>query len=455
MIPDGDDPQKDWLSTAKRALAKQHPGLTWDAFARLIGIEPRALKTYRMPAGTSGYRAMPPLVRATINKLLQRPTQASLPLSADNTRPHTTDLDETLLPALAALVMRQSRVALVENQVISGVTRGKDGTIGLTAEDRTTMALVSRVCLMHKLPDYGAEIHELLAMCTKPFGAWLDIPCVHEQDLSDVCLIDAETAATTEDAIALGEGVPGANARVEEQLFARLRENLAQFPGSSAAHYYTLIRRFVIENPILADRPSAYLKDIPSTLWQVLADFYEPVPSAWGFDGQVPVCAHCNGALCRPENGGLVCRISACAEATVKTKQKGNAPLATLRRVKLGISQYWVEPGIDELALFKQLTRMKLPAVLYPEMDRTDIAVGQVGIDLKAHKSPTLLASKLRQSLGGLAYYPVKVIAVPDRLLLKHHNYLSRLESALGNPAVRCLSVRDVAAQFRKGELHA
>lgn len=449
MIPDEDTTQKDWLSAAKRTLSKKHPGLTWDRFAKAIGIEPRALKSYRLPAGASGYRSMPSLVRSSINDLLHPTPQPSLPLAADNA-----ELEDTLIPALAALVISQERVAMFDNQVIAGVSRSETSPVGLTAEERTTMALVSRVCLTRGLSDYGAEIHELLAMCTKPLGTWLDIPCVHEQGLSDVCLLDAATAAPTEDAITLGADVPGANARVEEQLFARLRENLAPFPASRAVLYYTMIRRFVIENPILADKPYTYLKDIPSALWQVLADFYEPVPPAWGFDGQVPVCAHCNGALRRSADRKWICRIRACAE-TRDTKQKGSAPVATLRRVKLGIRRYWVEPGIDELALYQKLTRMGLPAALYPEMDQTDIAVGQVGIDLKSYQSPELLGSKLGRSLGGLAYYKVKVIAIPDRLTLRYHNYLSRLERALCNPAVRCLSVSEVVRQFKCGELHA
>lgn len=53
--------QKDSLSRIKKALEVRHEKrVTWDEFAEMSSIEPRTLKTYRMPEGSADYRQMPP-----------------------------------------------------------------------------------------------------------------------------------------------------------------------------------------------------------------------------------------------------------------------------------------------------------------------------------------------------------------------------------------------------------
>ena len=57
--------QQTFLHAAKAEL-----GMTWDALAVAAGIEPRALKNYRMPDGSKNKRAMPKLARRAIEQLL-------------------------------------------------------------------------------------------------------------------------------------------------------------------------------------------------------------------------------------------------------------------------------------------------------------------------------------------------------------------------------------------------
>ncbi|PNE59799.1 hypothetical protein A8H39_01235 [Paraburkholderia fungorum] len=61
-----DTTQQDFLKDAKAQL-----GLTWDELAVASGINPRALKTYRMPDESKDYRALPDLARAAIVRLLE------------------------------------------------------------------------------------------------------------------------------------------------------------------------------------------------------------------------------------------------------------------------------------------------------------------------------------------------------------------------------------------------
>ena len=59
------DSQQSFLHSAKTGL-----GMTWDALAVAAGIEPRALKNYRMPDGSQNHRGMPNLARRAIDQLL-------------------------------------------------------------------------------------------------------------------------------------------------------------------------------------------------------------------------------------------------------------------------------------------------------------------------------------------------------------------------------------------------
>jgi hypothetical protein len=57
--------QQEFLHAAKATL-----DLTWDELAVAAGIEPRALKNYRMPDESQNHRAMPNLARRAVELLL-------------------------------------------------------------------------------------------------------------------------------------------------------------------------------------------------------------------------------------------------------------------------------------------------------------------------------------------------------------------------------------------------
>ncbi|MDD2808994.1 hypothetical protein [Rhodoferax sp.] len=57
--------QQSFLQAAKAEL-----GMQWDALAVAAGIEPRALKNYRMPDDSQNHRGMPKLARRAIEQLL-------------------------------------------------------------------------------------------------------------------------------------------------------------------------------------------------------------------------------------------------------------------------------------------------------------------------------------------------------------------------------------------------
>jgi hypothetical protein len=57
--------QQEFLKSAKDTL-----GVTWDELAESAGINPRALKTYRMPDTSKDYRPLPALARAAVDRVV-------------------------------------------------------------------------------------------------------------------------------------------------------------------------------------------------------------------------------------------------------------------------------------------------------------------------------------------------------------------------------------------------
>lgn len=49
---------------------KEKTGLTWDAMAAKVGLNPRTFKTYRMPETSKDYTQMPPVVKIALQTLV-------------------------------------------------------------------------------------------------------------------------------------------------------------------------------------------------------------------------------------------------------------------------------------------------------------------------------------------------------------------------------------------------
>ncbi len=444
--------QKTWLTAAKRNLANTRKGLTWDAFANLVGVEPRTFKTYRMPEDSTNFRRMPALVINAIEALLKTPSEESVETEVP---PTTMAL---LVPALAALVIRQARVSLIEGRMIAGTNRAPNVPVGLSPEDRKAMALVSATCLRNGLNDHGSEIHNLLWLCTKPLGKWLAIPEVLDSGLEHTCLVQPDEGIPTAEAEELSARFTGITAGLEEQLFQRFMVTLARFPETRANEYYSSVREYIVKHPIVSSEDfRSGITDLPAQIWVILQqEFYESVPESWEVGGGVPLCDHCGNAM-RQGKVGLICRTVAC-DTSAPSSSSTYARADDLMRVKRGIKQYWVEPGLDEIRLFDAVRELELDVSLYPFQDRVDIAVGEIGMDLKAYSSPETLGRKFNRSIGGLAHYPRKWVVIPDYLLSDTPSYLDRLQATLNRDDLLCLTVSNALKTLKretKGGAHA
>ncbi|MDX8126446.1 hypothetical protein QLH52_04080 [Methylomonas sp. OY6] len=363
-------------------------------------------------------------------------------------------ISSLIVPALAALVIRQARVSLIEGHMISGSSQLHGCSVGLSPEDRKAMALISRVCLVNGLPDRGSEIHDLLWWCSRPLGEWLRVPEITNCGLETTCLIQEEDGIPTAEAEELAIGFGGLTTGLEEQLFLKFMELLARFPEHRADQYYTSVREFVVRHPVVMGEAFSKLNvNLPSQIGMALQQFYEPVPESWQIDTTVPICMHCGNAM-KKGKAGLVCRTIACtASNSAKSRTGSLAP--ELVRVTRGIRQYWIEPGLDEIRLYDSLIEMGLPVELYPFRDRVDIAVDDLGIDLKAYSSPETLGRRFNRNIGGLSHYRKKWVVVPDWLVSATPSYLDRLRTAMGRDDLICLTVSQAIKNFKSRTANA
>lgn len=441
--------QKSWLVAAKLALMKSHPGLTWDEFAKMVGVEPRAFKTYRMPDDSDDYRTMPARTKADIEKLMLKESGEA---SAQGEAPPLAAPNNLLIQSLAALVVRLAHLSLIEGRMVAGTSRTYGSPVGLSPEDRRAMSAVSRACLINALPDRAAEIHDLLTYCTQPLKVWLPVPEVTKSGLDATVLIHAEEGIPTAEAEELAAGFTGMTAGLEEQLFAKFMELIGRYPEATANTYYTKAREFVVRNPVchVDDIKQKLNNDLPSLIWIVIQQqFYESLPQSWATqNGEVPICDHCGNAMVAGK-AGLVCRTHACA-ALNSAKSSKAVPVATLLRVSRGIHQYWIEPGIDELRLYDALLAHGEAAELYPFRDRVDIAVEDTGIDLKNYASPETLGTKFKRGIGGLAYYGQRWLVIPDWQVASVPSYLDRLRKAMDRDDVLCMTVSEALTRLTK-----
>lgn len=447
---DGETPpdQKDFLAQVKKALSTGGKRMTWDEMARLVGVEPRAMKTYRMPLESADFRAMPRPVRNAIEALLRGlgVVKGTVEPVAVAEPPKRSAVFASVPAALAAMVIRQAQNVLLDGQgtMVSGIDRRWGMGVGLDVEDRKAMALVSRARLSLGMSDLGAEIHELLSHCVKPLGDWLPLPEIEEQGLQHVRLIDPIEALPTMEAEELAADFSGMASLFEEQVFSAFVEILAKLPKSEADRLYTRVREFAVRHPVVAQSDlNALGEDLPSALWLCVQHrFYEPLPQSLLQERAVRLCAHC-GNLTKRVSSGWSCTTLACA-AQSPSKAEEPRSAENLMRLSKGLRQYWFEPGIDEIRMFDRLVRAGLTARLYPHRDRVDIDVGaheDIGIDLKSYTSPELLGARMGRRPGGLVHYAKRWLVIPDWLVARTPGYLDRLRAALEGSPIRCLSV--------------
>ena len=85
---------------------------------------------------------------------------------------------------------------------------------------------------------------------------------------------------------------------------------------------------------------------------------------------------------------------------------------------------------------------------LYPSRDRCDLSLDAdgIGIDVKSHANPFLLAASLNPGVGGLELYSTKVIAINDQAISRFPEYLEILRHPSAIDPMCRVQVRRCAA---------
>lgn len=168
-----------------------------------------------------------------------------------------------------------------------------------------------------------------------------------------------------------------------------------------------------------------------------IASYCRPVPAAALFDGSARRCGHC-GSLLWPDRDRAAwpdgrCRIRQCrlAHPAALVGEEIAVP-AEWQVATPAIMAYWVGPGLDEIRIHDALRAAGRDAALYPLADAADVGVDgvSVGIDVKAYASPIVLAARLSRSIGRLALFSRRILAVPDDKLSINPRYLQQLRDA-------------------------
>lgn len=318
------------------------------------------------------------------------------------------------------------------------------------------MNLLGRLQLEAEMDDQAANIHDVLAACTRPLNTW-GLPALSAPDFehSATVLLDPDLFVPSLDCLSLARSVgQGAENVIEHGAFKALVET-AQTSGRDADRVYTRVREFIGASSLttLADLYAfANREGFPNAVLSLMTDrFYQRVPEAWLIAGDACRCAHCR-TLMRPDPAsevGYRCPLSACREEFPLPVIDGRFDPAVARVVRPQLLAYWVNPAVDELKIYRRARDLGLVADLYPNRDACDVSIGgRIGIDVKAYSNPITLAHRLNRSIGRLSGYEKPILALPDALLRGRRDYLPLLRASLSGEAKR-LDVMKVSAVLR------
>jgi len=353
-------------------------------------------------------------------------------------------IDETVV-LLAAGLLRQFKDT--QQGKVVGIIHD------LPRELRQAQAWLARLALRAGEEDRFASVHVLIHACTRPMQEWAPAPLATHPSYAETLLVDPDYLVPTEECDQLAQQGGRVDDLIESRLHRTLMDALATLPEDEQAGTYTLIRRFIAEQPLATqDELQTLLLDahLNAPLRALIHQCYEPVHPNERRGRNVIRCAHCRG----PMRADGSCRLASC-RAMHATPAAGPAiPAERARVARPELLRYWSDPAQEELRLHRELSQAGLEDVtLYPHLDRCDVSLGEhTGVDVKDHANPARLARTLNASIGGLRHYERRILAVADRRA-RQEQYLDRLSEQLTAPLRRSLlilSVTDTIALLKK-----
>lgn len=344
-------------------------------------------------------------------------------------------------PDITAALLARGLTDAFERSAADGIPVHQDSS--MPPRLRRGLALLSGLCLTAGADDFGASVHVAMDRACAPFRDWglpqFQLPFRY----ADVALIDRHLAMPTSDCREMALTGGSETAAQEEIQHEQLRAEVQRLPTKRRNGDYTAIREFVVRNPAVrySDRERfAVERDlIPAA--RLVASFYRPVPQAALFGGAARLCAHCHSLLWPHRDTAAYphgfCRVRECrlAHPTPSLGEEAPEPAEWQWATQASLA-FWVGPGLDEIRIYDALKAAGRDAVLYPEADAADVGLDRtaVGINVKSYASPVVLGIKLCRSIGRLAGFRRRILALPDDKLRGNPRYLSQQRGAYSGP---------------------
>ncbi|BCL95557.1 hypothetical protein MAFF211491_00090 [Ralstonia solanacearum] len=314
---------------------------------------------------------------------------------------------------------------------------------------------MSRLAGLHVL--FGLQVqadgaHTLVAKCRYPLREreWgLPVFDAPNFRFHAIRLLDAETRLPTIECIDLARQIASELDLLEQQSFVQLNSACDQF-ASRGYEVYSALREFITRHPITT--AAEQRRFLEGRNMQLAAPFlsscYEPVQPHHLVRGVLLPCASCGAPMVNSVvEGHISCPVRQCKafDSPVRYEHARQASIRESLIAKAQILVYWCGPGQDEIALYDAAIAdpPALSATLYPARDKCDIGLDNdtVGIDVKSHANPFLLAETLNRGLGGLELFSKKYIAINDQALSRFPDYLEILRRECNRKDIEFISV--------------
>lgn len=366
-----------------------------------------------------------------------------------------------------ALELAHEAVPLLAAGLVDHFRRARSGELlahdaAMSAWLRGAMSRLASLFVIFGLPVQADGAHTLVAKCHQPLREreWglpvLDSPDFH---FHGIRLLDAVTRMPTIECIDLARQISSEIDLMEQQAFAQLNSTCDQF-ASRGNEVYSALREFITRHPVITATEQRNFLEARSM--QLAAPFlsscYEPVQPHHLVKGTLLQCATCGAPMVASTvEGHVSCPVRQCKafDSPVHRTAARQASAQDSLVAKAHILVYWCGPGQDEIALYDTATADPpgLSASLYPGRDKCDISLDgdAVGIDVKSHANPFLLAQTLDRGLGGLEFFAKRYIAINDQALSRFPDYIEILRRECSRQDVEFASVSALRRKLRAG----
>lgn len=318
---------------------------------------------------------------------------------------------------------------------------------------------LSRLAALHVLCGVPVEcdgVHALVARCTLPLqsSAWglalLDLPNFR---FHGIRLLDPTTRLPSIECLVMANQINSELDMLEQQAFAQLNSACDQFAlrGDEA---YSLIREFIVRHPVTTDaeRRSFIEKNNLQLAAPFLAQCYEPTQPHHLVSQTLTSCDRCGFPLHRARlEGYLCCPNKLCIKYDSPRQRDAVRNISPDEALiaRPHILFYWCGPGRDEIEIYD--AAVGLDSQLYPGRDSCDIGIqgSSLGIDVKSHCNPFVLADSLNDDLGRLDLFQRKIVAVNNQAISRFPDYLSILKQECRRNDLEIYSVSALIEKLR------